>query len=625
MWSLAISGARSHRAALSGTALVLAAAGAVLSLVGVLMESGIRTGSGILTTLASSFAGTALVVVVIVVAATVGLALRGRRRELALLRTVGATRRQVRQLVAREVLLVALVAVPLGAAPGLLLARPLQPLLREAGILEPGAGLSLTPLPALAALALLVPVAWLAGRLATRETLRAVPTDAVRTSVVETQGIGRTRRTAALVTAGAGLAAAFTPVVVPGTMGGATAATSAFLLVGAAALAGPLLVAWTFGQAARLGTGRGGVARQLAVVNVRGFSRRLTAVVVPLALALATGTIQTSVDHAISDAATRQLGDAVGSELVVTGPVPGPRELAEVEAVTGVAAVVPITDTPVQIRTDEEDLPDALVWEGTSLRSVPPDAPAAVFDPGVTDGSLAALAEAGAVAVSSDTAFELGLGVGDTVALRYAGDEHTGRVAAVFSRGLGLGDLLTGPETVAALGATPAAGTLLVDTEGVAPGVVAEQLGDLGLTVSTADGYVAGATSADAAAQRLSSVLLLLLLVFVGLGAANALALTTAGRRDELRLLHRTGTTRRQLLSMLTVESLLTAVAAWAIGTLAVVPGVLGVTYGLLGPAAPVVDLATYGLLSAAVLVTALGATMATAVRTVRRASAAGS
>jgi len=162
-------------------------------------------------------------------------------------------------------------------------------------------------------------------------------------------------------------------------------------------------------------------------------------------------------------------------------------------------------------------------------------------------------------------------------------------------------------------------GTVLVDTDGSSR--AATGLRDLGLSVTSADRYVESATSADAATQHLSTVLLLLLLVFVGLGAANTLVLTTAGRREELALLHRTGTTRRQLLAMTAVESLLTGVAAWVIGTLAVVPAVFGVTFGLLGPGLPALDLTTYAVLSASVVVLAMGATLATSVRTVRLAS----
>ena len=137
-WRLAVPAVRAHRVDLAGTALVLAAAGAVVSLTGVLMESGLRGDGGMLSALASSFAGTALVVVLIVVTSTVGLVMRQRRGELALMRTIGATASQVRGLVSTEVLLVSLVAVPFGAVPGLWLASTLTPMLDAAGMVGPG-------------------------------------------------------------------------------------------------------------------------------------------------------------------------------------------------------------------------------------------------------------------------------------------------------------------------------------------------------------------------------------------------------------------------------------------------------------------------------------------------------
>lgn len=596
VWTLAAAGARAHRAAFAGTALTLAAAGAVLSVVGVLLETGLRGGAdvdgGMLVALASSYAGTALVVVLLVVSATVTLALRGRRCELALLRTVGATRRQVRGQVAREVLLVAALAVPLGALPGTLLSGRLDPLLSDAGVLAPGAGLALSPLPALGALALLLPTALLAGRLATRETLRTAPTAAVRESAVEPPTVGTTRLVVALVLAASGLSAAFTPVVVPGTIGGATAATSAFLLLGALALAGPPLVGWAFG---RVPESRDPAAR-LAVHNLRGFSRRLTGVVVPLALALAAGTVQTTVDDTVVEAAHRQLSAAVGTDHVVTGEVAG--------------LGTPLADVSAEVRTDDEDLPGALVWEDTALRTVPASTPTAVLDPDVTRGALADLATPGTVAVSSDFAFELSVGLGDEVTVRIDGAERTLDVVAVYERGLGLGGFLVDPGTLG----DPVAHTALVD------GPVAAAPGR---TVQTAEEYAAAATSSAGADQRLSTVLLFLLLVFVGLAAANALVLTTAGRRAELALLARTGTTRRQLLRMTAVEAALTGLLAWAAGTLVVLPAVLGVTGGLLGPAVPVVDWATYGVLSGLVLATAFGATLAPAYAVTRPRRAA--
>ena len=622
MWTLALAGARAHRTRLAGTAIVLATAGALVSLIGVLFESGSRAGPGVegsaLVGLASSYSGIALIVVVMVVAAMVALALRARRREFALMRTVGATRRQVRQQVSLEVLLVALIAVPLGAVPGVLLARWFSPLLRDAGMLSPGSQLSLSPLPLVGAVALLVPTAMLAGRLATRETLRIPPTEAVRGSAVETPGIGWIRKVFALLTLVVGLAVAFTPLWVPGTVGGETAGLSAFFLIGAVALGGPLLVARTFARTVALAGARTGAPTRLALHNLRGFSRRLTTVIVPLAMALAVGTIQTSVNSALGQAAEQQLRAAVTADLVLTGAPPAASQLT---AVPGVAGVAPLTDVPVEVRTVYEE-PDVVVWESTTLRTVPADVPRSVFDPGVTDGSLAALSAPGTVAVSSDAASEIGLGTGDSLAVRYDGAEHVLEVVAVYDRGLGVGGYLTAPDTATSLGSEATPSTLLVmTTDDATTAQTADRIRELGYPVQSPGQYAAGATSPDAAAQQLSTLLLLLLMVFIVLGAANALVLTTVGRHAELVLLHRTGTTRRQLGRMLLIESLLTGVLAWLIGTVAVVPAVLGVSAGLLPGQVPVVDLATYLLLSLVVVATAVGATTATATWAVRRAS----
>ncbi|QDH10984.1 FtsX-like permease family protein [Nocardioides dongxiaopingii] len=624
---LAVAGARASWTGAVGTGLVLALASALTTLTGALLESGLREpagGGGMLVTLASSFAGTALVLVVVVVAATTTLALRRRRRELALLRAVGATRGQVRRLVSTELLLLGLVAVPAGAVPGLLATRLLDPVLRDAEVVGPDFTSSLSPFPVLGAVVLLVPTAMLAGLLAARETVRAAPTAAIAESAAEATPVGAVRRAAALLTALAGLAAAGTPLLVPGTVGGALAATSAFLLIGAAALAGPVLVEWVFGRAARIASTRSGAPTRLALGNLRGFSRRLTTVVVPLALVVAVGTTQSTVDRAVQRAATEQLAAALGTDVVATSAGGlGPAELAALSGTPGVTAVTPLADAPAEVRTDDDaDLPDSLVWEAATLRAVQPDVDPAVFDPGVTDGDLASLGATDSVAVSSDAAFETGRGVGDTLDVRLGGTDVALEVVAVYDRGLGVGDLLVSPATLAKHGVTPAVHLALVSTEtpGSRPSTSPAGSAEAVATTST-DDYVGSAGSADAASQRLSTLLTLALLLFVGLGALNALVLLTAGRRAELRLLHRGGATARQLLTMTGVEAAVTGLVAWAIGTLAVLPAVVGVSAGLLGAGVPVVDLPTYAVLSGLVLALTVAATLLTATRTVRGAT----
>lgn len=627
--TLATSALRAHWPAMIGTGTVIGLASTLVALNGVLVESGLRESSGtggMLVTLASSFAGTALVLVVLVVAATTTLALRRRRREFALLGAVGATRAQVRRAISIEILLISAVAAPLGALPGLLLARALDRTLARSGVIGPGFVSTLSPLPVLAAVVVVVPTALIASRLAARETVRVPPTAAIRDSATETAPIGTVRRASAVLTAVAGLVAAFTPVFLPGVAGSALAASSAFLLIGSAALAGPLLVEWTFGRTARMGAGAAGAPTQLALGNLRGFSRRLTTVVVPLALLLSVGTTQTTVDRVIQDGARSQLRAAIGADVVATsGRGLTPRQLATLRDVPGVADVVPLADVPAQVRTDDEDLPDSLVWEATALRVVPPTVDAATFDPDVTRGDLADLASAGTVAISSDAAFGTGPSTGDRIRVRVDGREAPLLVVAVYDRGLGLGDQLIGPRTVDTLRADPVVSTALVDVTGGArrADAVLDRISSARVDATTTAAYVDSATSPDAASQHLSTVLTLMLLVFVGLGSVNALVLLTDGRRQELRLLHVGGATSRQLIAMTGIESLLTGLAAWAIGTAAVVPAVIGMSSGLLGFGVPHLDLMAYLALSASVVALAVMATLVPAVGTVRAATGA--
>ena len=72
----------------------------------------------------SAFGGYVLLLIVFVVAGTIGLSVRHRRRDLALLRAVAATPGQVRRMLVAEAALLALAASAVGAAgrPG---GRPL--------------------------------------------------------------------------------------------------------------------------------------------------------------------------------------------------------------------------------------------------------------------------------------------------------------------------------------------------------------------------------------------------------------------------------------------------------------------------------------------------------------------
>jgi putative ABC transport system permease protein len=622
VWSSARSAVRVHRGSMAGSALVVALAAALLTATGVWIEAGIRLAAGstdpaasLLVTVASSFAGTAVLIALLVVASTFAGALRPRAREFALLRAVGATARQVRQLVTAEVLLVFAVAAPVGAVAGLGLAPLLRGVLESGGIVPAGSAVPLSPWPVLGALLLLVPTALLGARLAGRESARLSPASAVQRSAVEPRGVSRVRATAAAVLAVGGLVVAGVPFVAPGLLGSAAATTSAFLLLIAAALIGPLLVGWAAERGLALTAGRPRAAATLALANARGFSRRLTGVVVPLALLLALGTVQSGVNGAVLDAGEQQVRASLAADLVVEAPDGvTDAQAATVAALPGVAEVGTTALVPAQVRVeqDDEDLPflEDLSWEATMLRTVPVGT--ALVDADVRAGSLDDLAREGTIALSSEAALTGLAAVGDPVDVRLGDVERTLTVVAVYERGLGLGDYLVGPGLAA--GASDATLLVRTDSPGDVPGVRAA-VADAGLDPTDVAGYARSVREAAAGEQGLSLALLVALLAFVAVGAGNALVQLVGSRRAELALLRRTGATRRQLVRMVAAESVLLTVTALVVGVASVLPALLGVGQGLLGVPLPVLDPVVLGSLAAAVVLIGVTLPVAAAIR----------
>lgn len=590
-----------NRAAVIGAGVVVALAAVLLAVTAAWLEAGVRHPEApFLSSVAGSFAGTLLLITVFMVASVFAGVLRERRREFALLRAIGATAGQIRGTVRTEVLVLLALVAPVGALVGTFLAPLVTPLLRSGAVVPAGFTLAPSVVPLLGTLVVLVPTGLLAAAMAARAATRPSPTDAVRASTTDVPTLSRGRRIAAGVTALVGLATATTPFSTPGLVGSATGATSAIVLVVAAALAGPLLVQW---GARRALTGRHGTASTLALLNARGASRRLSAAVVPLALLVALGTVQTGTDAAVQRATGDQLRAGLQADLVVTAGDGVTRAQADrIAALPGVRGTTTVRDTAgsVQVEQADEDL-GGLEWEPTAVRAL--SAEHTGIDPDVRAGSLDRLGDPGTVAVSSDLLALSPTGLGDTIRLRTGdGPARSARIVAVYDRGLAFGDVLVGDRTRGTVD------TLLVDT---APGdrsAVREALRTTDVDVTSTDGYVTTALAAGNGDRRLSLVLIVALLAFVAAAAANTLLTTARGRRDEFGLLQRTGATRSQLLRMVAVETAGTAVAAVVIGTVAVLPALVGVGYGLAGAPASGFDPVSWtGFAVAAVVVAVVG------------------
>ncbi|MDN6170893.1 MAG: ABC transporter permease [Micrococcaceae bacterium] len=161
MWSTTLSALRAHRSSFIGSFLIVLLAAALLSATGVYLAAGLYAGAwgspvSQLLTVAGSFAGTALILVVLVLSQTFAASLRQRQQQFALLRAIGATSAQIRSMITAEVFAVFCLAAPLGAIPGLYASGLLLPLLRRSGIVPAGFEPTINALPAVGAVVVLL-------------------------------------------------------------------------------------------------------------------------------------------------------------------------------------------------------------------------------------------------------------------------------------------------------------------------------------------------------------------------------------------------------------------------------------------------------------------------------------
>ncbi|MGW4804195.1 FtsX-like permease family protein [Kitasatospora sp. NPDC004272] len=524
-----------------------------------------------LTGIGGSFGGIAAMTAVFVVAGTIALATGQRAREFALLRTIGATPRQIRRSIAAEAALVAPVAAAIGVLPGLALARWWFGELVSRGAVPPDVVLGVGPLPVLAAVAACTVTALAAGWFAARRSARMRPSQALgeATAGPGRPGVARTV-TGAVFTAGAVVFA-----VVAANLTGEAAANTALGVVlcflVSVALLGPWLVRGAVGLFGVL-LRAGGAPASLAADNARASSRRLASATVPIVMVTAfCGTLvflQSSLQHT----AAEHVRQGLTADLVVTAqpgrpglPAGTVERAGQVPGVTAAVALRP-TGLVYQQSGDVLGTATALGVDG-DLAALP-----SVLDLGVTSGSLADLSgSADTIALDSTLADSLGVRVGERAPL-WLGDgtrvEPT--VVATYGRGLGLGEALLPGATSAAHSTSSYPTQLLVaQAPGTDRAATAEALSGLapgGLSVTDRQGYAAQADRQRELGAWANNVMAAVLAGFAALSAANTLVMTVLDRRREISLLRLAGTTRRQVRAMLRWEALLIAVIGLATG-----------------------------------------------------------
>ncbi|RJQ80365.1 FtsX-like permease family protein [Pseudonocardiaceae bacterium YIM PH 21723] len=517
-------------------------------------------GAFYLVSLSGSFGGVGLAVVLFVVASTFVLSVQQRHREIALLRAVGATPKQVRRMIAAEALLISLPGALIGSLLGIGLASLLRSLFVDHGMIPDSLQLRVGWLPVLVAVCSTVLVALLATFVAGRRAGKTAPTEAL----AEASADRRILRWPRLVL---GLAFAAISVVVMGISTGVTGDGAAgvslgvlFSLLLTLALLAPVLVRIASGLLGALVRMFSGSSGYLAVANSRSNTRRVSSAVIPMMLAVGFACTEIFLPASALQAAADQAAEGSRADHVITGQL-SPDVVREVRAVPGVQSATAVVRTKILTGTTAE--PDmsavpAQAVDATDLGST--------VDLGLRAGNLADL-RGDSIALSQTEATALGWNVGSDMPIRLAdGTAKTVKVVAIYSRGLGYGDVTVPLDMLRGHTTSGLVDQVLVKG-GSADALAALGSRHPGLSVVDPQAALVARDEDQRANQWGAFLVTFVIVLYTGIAMINTLAMTTTERRREFALLRLVGATRDQVLRMARWESVMLIVTAIALGT----------------------------------------------------------
>ncbi|MFJ9774292.1 FtsX-like permease family protein [Kitasatospora sp. NPDC101157] len=577
--------------------------------------------------MAGSTTGLAVCVAVFVVVATFAFATEQRRRELALMRLVGAAPRQVRRMVLGEALLIGLAAAVAGCVLAPLGTVPLRSWMLDHNVAPSWFTIPFDPLPLLVSFVIGVAAA-LAGSAATLVRVSLIrPIEVLRESAVERRVMTPIRW---LLGIGMLIGAVAAGTVIARSEPYLAASARKYemvpvLYVGAVTLLAPILLR----PVTRLLIGplRGSAKAGPLLVreNILTSRRRTAATVAPIVVAVGlVATLLTTQESGDAVVLARQQQEIHAADVVVPGGLGiDARTLEKLAAVPGIRAT-PVTSMNIRIGTAKGDQIDSL-----TTNAVPASALGTTVTPPVLSGSLTSLPE-NFLVIDEHAARSDSLSAGDeVVTLLPTGARVPTVIAAVVERGLNGDDTylsasLTGamvPDRVY-LDSRTGTGRPLDEQQTAA---VNQALAGSGAHVVTYDAYLE-AQRAHAAEQTDNAAVIILgiALAYALIAVANTLVMAVAGRRREFALLGLAGAVRRQIVKVAAAE----AAVAVVVGTVlaAVATGLAAATQHVslsrLVTGAPTVIPWTRieGTIALCALVTVVTASQATARATRRRA-----
>ena len=533
-------------------------------------QNQLQQGLSFITTFLLVFAAVALVVGTFLILNTFSIIVAQRTRELALFRALGASRPQVTRSVLLEALVVGLVGSTVGLALGFALAAGLKALFGSIGIDLGDAGLVFAPRTAIAAYAVGVLVTLLAAYLPARKAARVPPVAAMRddVSIPESSMHRRLLGGVVLTAVGAGLmvwSLAFDGGLQP--LGGGVLAVFIGVALLSPVISRPIVAVIAGGYPKMFGT-VGLLARENARRNPRRTAATASALMIGLALVTTMAILGQSTKSSVDELVSSELK----ADYVVSNAIQAPFSAAvaeQIAEVDGVARTVPFRFAVLQIGGEQSFV--------------------SAFDAAAMSDVVAITVESGALTtgddgllVDSGRAEREGWTVGDTVTIDFPAGPADLTISAIVKPSQFIGSEIVLPlAALAAGGVAPVDSIVYVgraqgaDSAAVLSGIDAV-LADLP-TVSVKDQNEFAQEQRAPVDQLLGIIyaLLGLAVIIAVLGIVNTLALSVIERTREVGLLRAVGMSRRQLRSMIRLESV-------AISVLGAVLGIgLGLIFGI--------------------------------------------
>ncbi|MEW2163645.1 FtsX-like permease family protein [Streptomyces sp. NPDC007084] len=511
------------------------------------------------TTLLLVFSGIALLVATFSIHNTFAIVVTQRTRENALLRALGASRRQVTVSTLAEASVVAVTASAAGLAGGVGIAAGLQELFPAIGFPFPDGDLVISVLSMLLPLAVGVVVCLASALPPAARAGRTAPLAALRESAVDESGASRGR-----AITGGGLAALAVTVTLTGVLMapslwlaglGALLALAAFVVLGPVASSTAVRVLGA--PLARLRGVTGALARRNALRS----PRRTAATAGALMIGVAVVALFTVFGASLKATMDQTVSRSFAGDIAVSAPSFGAGGSGLSPRLAPALAREPVVEHAVGLGKGIAEVNG----KGRALTVTDPVALATVLDLGDVRGSLARLGTDG-IAVTREEAGKQHLATGDTAQLAFTdGRKEKFTVRAVYGRSELAGDYLItraawaphrtqDSDTLVAVSLKDGVST---DRGTAAVRRVAERYGSP--EVQTRDAYARSSASGIDMMLTLVYALLALAVLIALLGIANTLTLATHERTREIGLLRAVGQTRAQLRAMVRWESVLVA------------------------------------------------------------------